>query len=120
MKLLISINFIAFDIALFCISKSGDVEVNPGPPLTPDSPSNTSSSSLGSVLDHSLSILHLNVQSILPKIDILRAEMQMYDVLVFTESRLSDSMNDDEINIQIFQNPFEQMDRAGAVGESSM
>ena len=50
---------------------SGDVEVNPGPDSvesSTDSSDILSSASLNSLSNH-LSMLHLNIQSILPKID---------------------------------------------------
>ena len=57
----------------------GDVEMNPGPSIS----SSTSSSSISSETslsslpyDSHFSICHLNIQSLLPKIDILQYEMQ--------------------------------------------
>ena len=44
-----------------------------------------SDDSLGMLSNH-LSIFHLNVQSLLPKIDLLRGEAEAYDNLVFSET----------------------------------
>ena len=59
--------------------QAGDVHPNPGPSLTPSesSVSSISSVSVSSYLNitHHLSFLHLNVQSIFPKLDLLTAEL---------------------------------------------
>ncbi len=40
--------------------------------------------------------MHLNIQSLKPKLDLLAIESQPYDVLIFTETWLStDTSNDD-------------------------
>lgn len=69
------------------------------------------------VLNENLSIyiILLNIQSLLPKIDILQAEMQSYDVLVFTETWLSPQTTNDEILIPNFNPPFRN-DRIGRLG----
>ena len=65
----------------------GDVESNPGP-LSVDSLSDSNSDSLSfsiSNLTNSLSIMHLNIQSPVPKLDLTEDESLAYDVLVLTE-----------------------------------
>ena len=66
---------------------SGDVELNPGPD---SDEGNTNSSHNGSfeMLTNHLSILHLNIQSLLPKLDLVAAESEAYDLLIFSESWL--------------------------------
>ena len=64
---------------------SVDVYPNPGPDYV------TSLADLSvsnSVLANHLSIMHLNIQSILPKLDLIKCESLAYDVLVFSESWL--------------------------------
>jgi hypothetical protein len=67
---------------------SGDIESNPGP-----SSQSTSISSASSISDPLLdefdecitqftSFMHLNVQSLVPKIDLLNVELQKFDILV--------------------------------------
>ena len=72
-----SLIFIVLHVWLFMlILLSGDVEVNPGPDSvesSTDSSDILSSASLNSLSNH-LSILHLNIQSLLPKIDLIRGE----------------------------------------------
>ena len=87
---------------------SGDVEVNPGPDSvesSTDSSDILSSASLNSLSNH-LSILHLNIQSLLPKIDLIRGEAIAHDILIFTESWLKPTINDDSIHIENFLPPF--------------
>ena len=88
-KRLLMIFFLSTAWTLFLyIILSGDVHANPGPEsLSSISSSYTSQSSFS--LSNNLSIFHLNIQSLLPKIDVLDAEMQHYDVLVFTVTWLS-------------------------------
>ena len=86
---------------------SGDVEVNPGPDSvesSTDSSDILSPASLNSLSNH-LSILHLNIQSLLPKIDLIRGEAIAHDILIFTESWLKPTINDDSIHQNIKTNP---------------
>ena len=93
---------------LFCLLLlSGDIAENPGP----SSASSTSSmSSLSSVslppYDSHLSMCHINIQSIVPKLDILQFEAQPFDVFIFTETWLNDSVNAEEIKLINFNDPF--------------
>ena len=112
---LLMIFFLSTAWTLFLyIILSGDVHANPGPEsLSSISSSNTSQSSF--CLSNNLSIFHLNIQSLLPKIDILDAEMQQYDVLVFTETWLSPQLANDEILINNFEPPYRK-DRDNRLG----
>ena len=83
---------------------SGDVHPNPGPGSYTESVSLSNSNSLASV--GNINILHLNIQSILPKLDILEAEMQNCDILVFTETWLSPQTSNDDILITSFNQPY--------------
>ena len=78
---------------------SGDVELNPGPDSvggSTDSDPN-SSVSLVHMLSNHLSIMHLNIQSIVPKLDLIKCEADAYDVLVFSESWLHPQVKNDSI-----------------------
>ena len=46
--------------------------------------------------------MHLNIQSLLPKIDIIRCEAHAYHVIVFTESWLKPQVSNDSIRIDSF------------------
>ena len=89
------------------LSQSGDVHPNPGP----DSASSYLSSSINenSRFDNSLreniSIVHINIQSLLPKLDILSIELQPYDIVVITETWLSRNNSDNDILIPNFDPP---------------
>ena len=96
----------------------GDIHPNPGPLSSSSSSSNTSISSVSlSSYESHLSVCHLNIQSILPKIDILQHEMQAFDVYVFTETWLNDGINDSQIKVVNFNDPFrcDRDDRSGGV-----
>ena len=105
-QFLISVIF-ATDLVLWTftlILLSGDVEVNPGPDSVDsntDSNHTISASSLDMLSNH-LSIFHLNIQSIAPKMDIIRSEADAYNVLIFTESWLKPDISDTTIHIENF------------------
>lgn len=87
----------------FLLLLCGDIHQNPGPDsVNLSADLSMSSSDTYSSLSNHLSIMHLNVQSILPKIDILQSEAQAYDVLVFSESWLKPEVNSDSILIEFF------------------
>ena len=70
--------------------QSGDVHPNPGPDsLLSDSMSDSSSSASSvpniSALSKHLSFVHYNVQSIIPKLDVLYTELCDFDILAFSE-----------------------------------
>ena len=76
-----------FTLLLF----SGDVEVNPGPDSVEGTLNNSSddvSVTSFELLSNHFSIIHLNIQSIVPKMDIIKSEADSYGVLLFSESWL--------------------------------
>ena len=79
---------------------SGDVEPNPG---SDSVEGDTSSSHNGSLemLTNRFSILHLNIQSLLPKLDLIAVESEAYDLLIFSESWLKP-----ELRAIVFSFPF--------------
>lgn len=95
---------------------AGDVQENPGPDSVDSSNDSSLMTTLSSVSpsDH-LSVFHLNIQSILPKIDLVRCEASAYDVLIFSESWLKADVKDESISIVNFLPPF-RTDRADRPG----
>ncbi len=99
--------------------QSGDIHPNPGPNANSDTSSSTDSSSLSmssyDLINSGLSVMHLNIQSLKPKLDILQIEAQPYDVLIFTETWLSPTTSDDDLYICNFNPPFrcDRPDRQG-------
>ena len=97
---------------------SGDVEVNPGPDsiegILTNSGDDNSVTSLELLSNH-LSVIHLNIQSIVPKMDIIKSETDSYDVLMFSESWLKPNIYNDSISIENFMPPFraDRSDRPG-------
>ena len=96
--------------------QSGDVHPNLGPSsVSSDTSDNLSRSSASSMLDfinlsRHLSFVHHNVQSIVPKLDIILAELFDVDVLAFTEVWLNPNIDSDDIPIILFHHP-ERKDR---------
>lgn len=101
----------------FLLLRSGDVELNPGPGSvegSSDSSLNSSDNASQMLFNH-LSILHLNIQSILPKFDLVQCEADAYDVLVFSESWLKPEVSNESIKLENFQPPFRK-DRCNRPG----
>lgn len=84
------------DLLILC----GDIHPNPGP-ASVSSLANSSLSSMASMemLSKHLCILHLNIQSPLPKIDLIRTESDAYDIMVFSESWLKPDISDNDIQL---------------------
>ena len=94
---------------------SGDIHPNPGPlssTSSSDSLSTQPSAFNFSNLCNHLSFVHYNVQSLVPKLDILGAELLEFDVLAFTETWLNSSYTSDDIRLESFREP-ERKDRVG-------
>ena len=102
--------------------QSGDVHPNPGPDsLLSDSMSDSSSSASSvpniSALSKHLSFVHYNVQSILPKLDVLYTELCDFDILAFSESWLNPSVSDDDLSFQLTITPSEKIELEIAMAE---
>ncbi len=104
----------SYNIHRLLLLLASDIHPNPGPSSVSDS-SLDSTSSYFHIINSGLSVMHLNLQSINNKLDILEIEMQPYDVVVFTETWLSKETKTDTILIPNFQPPF-RCDRIGRVG----
>ena len=63
-------------------------------------------------LTHNLSIVHYNVQSIFSKIEVLHTELIDFDILTFSETWLSESVENDDLMRQFFNKP-DRKDRPG-------
>ncbi|MCG8032214.1 MAG: endonuclease/exonuclease/phosphatase family protein [Candidatus Thiodiazotropha taylori] len=63
-------------------------------------------------LNHHLSFVQYNVQSISNKLDVLHAELFEFDILAFTETWLSPTTNTDSLLLQSYNTP-ERRDRLG-------
>lgn len=104
-------------LLIIIIQLSGDVHPNPGPESVSSMSytSSTTDASYQSVLHDHLNIMHVNIQSLLPKLDILEAEMQYYDIVVLTETWLSQNTKNPDISISNFDPPYRK-DREGRPG----
>ena len=103
----------------------GDVRPNPGPNSTTSTESFMSSSSTTSnaILDslnqnHHLAFIHYNVQSLLPKLHILQAELYAFDLIACIETWLHPAIDIDDLLLTSFSPPERkdrQRDRYGGV-----
>ncbi|XP_053402672.1 sacsin-like [Mercenaria mercenaria] len=80
-----------------------DVHPNPGPESV--SSDNMSTSMYSDLLNSGLSIMHLNIQSLKPKLDILAAESLPYDIMFLTETWLSHDVINEDVLIPGFSQP---------------
>ena len=102
-------------ITVVLLQQSGDVHPNPGTAsVSSDSMSDSSATSVlsSTTLSKHLSFVHYNVQSILPKLDVLFSELCDFDILAFSESWLNPAVTDDDLSIQLYHKP-ERKDRVG-------
>ena len=82
-----------------------------------------SSTTSNSILDslnqnHHLAFIHYNVQSLLPKLDILQAELYAFDLVACTETWLHPAIDTDDLLLTSFSPPEckdRQRDRYGGV-----
>jgi hypothetical protein len=112
-------NFAYFCIVLCILLIISGVKQNPGPSLSESSRSFSSVSDLSSycsVFKNNVSFLHLNVQSIVPKLDIITAEYSSYDILSFTESWLKPNINDETLKLPGYKFPPFRRDRQNKTG----
>ena len=67
------------------------------------------------MLGNHLSSLRPNMQSIVPKLDMIKAEADLYDILIFSESWLKPETSDESLLVEYFQAPFrnDRCDRPG-------
>ena len=96
------LNFIFFCMIISILLLISGIESNPGP----ETPENESFSSISddslnfsNLIKNSISFIHLNVQSIVPKLAQISIEYHGYDLMSFTESWLNSSVSDDNITI---------------------
>ena len=87
---------------------------NPGMDSGASDTSTSSTTSYCELLKSGISVMHLNIQSLRPKLDILQVETQPYDIVVL-ETWLNPSVSNADLLIRIFQCPF-RCDRKGRNG----
>ena len=58
------------------------------------------------------SIIQYNVQSLLPKLDIIESELSKFDIVAITETWLDETISDNDISLTCFKNPY-RCDRPG-------
>lgn len=116
--------FLLFVLCILLIISG--IEMNPGPSHSDISTSTdytdilSDSSSVGSpnishLVANSFSFLQLNIQSIVPKLDLITAEYSSHEILSFTESWLKPITPNDELEIPGYKPPLrkDRLDRVG-------
>ena len=98
------------------ILRSGDVEINPKPGVssTPSLLTSTNDTSLSDDflrIDNLISFTCLNIQSFKSKRDIIQAELNHRDVLLFTETWFNTKTSIDDITLENYKIPY-RCDRA--------
>ena len=61
-------------------------------------------SSIYGTFSTSVSFIHLNIKSLVPKLDLIYAEYEHFDIMSFTETWLKGDNSDDSIELLNFQN----------------
>ncbi|VDI21638.1 Hypothetical predicted protein [Mytilus galloprovincialis] len=109
-------------ILLLVLLLSGDIEKNPGPSSLYSSDKSTVSSvsdlsfdEFKHCLSKFISFVHLNVQSLEPKLDLINVELQHLDILCFTETWLKPDVLENDVLLDNFVKPFrhDRVDRMG-------
>ena len=57
-------------------------------------------------MTNAVSFLHLNIQSIVPKLDFIVAEYSCHDILSFTESWLKPDISTDSLELRGYKSPY--------------
>ena len=93
-------------LCVLLLNTSGDIHPNPGPSISSVS-TYDSSIDMSSIISspNSLSLIHYNVQSLLPKLDLLVAELSSFDILTFSETWLSATITNDQLSIPGYCQP---------------
>jgi hypothetical protein len=61
---------------------------------------------VSAMFSSSISFLHLNIQSLVPKLDLISAEYADFDILSFSESWLNRSHTGESLKLSNYQTPF--------------
>lgn len=77
-----------YNLVLYYLLIIGGVKTSPGPEL-----------------NSNIRLIHNNVCSVLPKLDIIFNELNEYDIIAITESHLDKSVVDTDIELDRFQPP---------------
>ena len=103
-------NFELVTFLAMLLYQSDDIEKNPGP----NSASSTESDDSFQFppLQGNLSMVHYNVQSLASKTDIIEPELTNFDIISLTETWLNDSISNEDLKFNEFQDPFRR-DRIG-------
>ncbi|CAC5411166.1 unnamed protein product [Mytilus coruscus] len=107
----VQIIFVLFVLQILLIM--GGIEINPAGPhqLSDDNDDHNISFKIVSesnseMFSTSISFLHSNVQILLPKLDLIVAEYEDFDIMSFTETWLNGNNSSETVELLIYQKPF--------------
>ena len=66
-------------------------------------------SSIYKTFSTSVAFVHLNIQSLVPKLELIYAEYEHFDIMSFTETWLKGDNSDDSIELLNFQKPYRRV-----------
>ena len=92
---------------LYCTTFYLNIESNPGPNIVSGKPN---------LKNGSLKNAHINACSLLPKIDLIELEMSNNDIILVSETHLSQDIDNEDIQLRGFQIPI-RVDRNRTVAE---
>ncbi len=100
----------SFDVLLWfsnLLCLSGDIESNPGPSsISTDSSDDGIGELSEDLFRQNFAVVHYNVQSLLPKLNQLYAELSHFDVITFSETWLSPDTSSNDILYSNYHAPF--------------
>ena len=105
-------NFELVTFLAMLLYQSGDIEINPGP----NSASGTKSDDSFQFppLQGNLSMVHYNIHGLASKTDIIEHELTYFEIISLTETWLNDSLSNEDLMFNEFQDPF----RKDGIGDS--
>ena len=101
---------VVFTFTLHFILLVGNIESNPGPHELSQSILENNHT------DRCISLCNINIRSIRNKMEFLGTSLNDFDILVVTETRLDNQINDSDITLDSFPNIIHRKDRANSGG----
>lgn len=103
---------VIFFILILLLYLSGDVEKNPGPSSSSSDSDSNDLNFENFKRQNLLTFTCINIQSVVPKLDILEAELGDRDVILVTETWLKSDVPNSRVELQNYKEPYRK-DRSG-------
>ena len=95
-----------FLLSHILLNQHGDIESNPGPNSFSEVDSLCSNITDSIASCKLFKFIHLNVRSLIPKIDQIYMEFNHYDIIALTETFLSEDISDESLQMQGYYSSF--------------